>query len=35
MLKSLMEEVGMDKDSSSLKRMNVKFHGLNQLMEEN
>ena len=30
----LMEEVGMDKDIASLKRMKGKFQQLNQLMEE-
>ena len=34
MLNRLMEEVGLDKDITSLKSMNNKFHGLNLLMEE-
>jgi len=33
-LKTLMSEVGMDQDIASIKRMNDKFHGLNQLMEK-
>ena len=33
-LNRLMEEVGLDKDITSLKSMNNKFLGLNRLMEE-
>lgn len=34
MLKTLMSKLGMEEDIASLEMMNVKFFGLNQLMEK-